>query len=356
MLNILAAGAIAMTITLFGTRFLITFLTRKAYGQFVRDDGPTEHHVKRGTPTMGGLIIIIAVLAAYALVHLIFWSPVSASGLLALYLFTALGMVGFIDDWTKISKARSLGLNARAKLVLQSFIAASFAILSLQFPDDRGVTPASAAVSFLRDLPWFTLPTVVAIGWMMFIIAAFSNGTNLTDGADGLLTGAATMVFAAYAIMNIWQLTQYCGWSSAGPRCYEVRNPRDLAVVALAIAGALFGFLWWNARPAKIFMGDTGSLAIGGGVAAMAIMTRTELLSVVIGALFVFEALSVLTQVGYFKLTKGKRLWKMAPLHHHFEMLGWNEVTVVVRFWIIAGLAVATGLGLFYAEWVATQG
>ena len=355
MLNILTSGAIAMTITLLGTRFLITFLTRKAYGQLVRDDGPTEHHVKRGTPTMGGLIIVIAVLAAYALVHLIFWTPVSASGLLALYLFASLGMVGFIDDWTKIRKARSLGLNARAKLALQGFIGVSFAVMALQFPDDRGVTPASSAISFLRDLPWFTLPTVVAIAWMMFIIAAFSNGANLTDGLDGLLTGAAAMVFSAYALVNIWQLNQYCGWASVGPRCYEVRNPRDLAAVSLAIAGALFGFLWWNARPAKIFMGDTGSLAVGGGVAAMAIMTRTELLSVVIGALFVLETLSVMSQYSYFKLTKGRRLWKMAPLHHHFEMLGWKEVTIVIRFWIISGLAVATGLGLFYAEWVATQ-
>ena len=134
-----------------------------------------------------------------------------------------------------------------------------------------------------------------------------------------------------------------------------MRYPSDLALLSLAITGALFGFLWWNANPAKIFMGDTGSLAIGGGVAAMAIMTRTELLSVVIGALFVAEALSVITQVGYFKLTKGKRLWRMAPLHHHFEAIGWGEITVTVRFWIMCGLAVATGLGLFYTEWVALQ-
>ncbi len=356
MLSILTAGAIAMTVTLLGTRFLIRFLTVKQYGQFIRDDGPTEHHVKRGTPTMGGLIIIIATLLGYFGSHAIFLRPPTASGLLALFLFVGLGFVGFLDDWTKISKARSLGLNGRAKLILQGLIGAAFAYLSLQFPNARGVTPGSPFVSFLRDINWLYLPLLLAIPWMMFIIAAFSNGANLTDGLDGLLTGAATMVFAAYALMNIWQSNQWCGRASTvGPRCYEVRNPSDLAMLSLAIAGALFGFLWWNANPAKIFMGDTGSLAIGGGVAALAIMTRTELLSVVIGALFVAEALSVVTQVGYFKLTKGKRLWRMAPLHHHFEAIGWGEITVVVRLWIMCGLAVAVGMGLFYTEWVATQ-
>ena len=356
MLSILTAGAIAMTVTLFGTRFLIRFLTVKHYGQFIRDDGPTEHRTKRGTPTMGGLIIVIPTLLGYFGSHAIFDQDVTASGMLALYLFVGLGLVGFLDDWTKISKARSLGLNGRAKLVMQGLIGASFAYLSLQLPDHRGVTPASPFVSFLRDIPALALPVVIAIAWMMFIIAAFSNGTNLTDGLDGLLTGSATMVFAVYALMNVWQSNQYCGRAStSGPRCYEVRNPSDLALLSLTIAGALFGFLWWNANPAKIFMGDTGSLAIGGGVAAMAIMTRTELLSVIIGALFVAEALSVTTQVGYFKLTKGKRLWRMAPLHHHFEAIGWGEITVTVRLWIMCGLAVAVGLGLFYTEWVALQ-
>jgi len=356
MLSILTAGAIAMTITLFGTRFLIEFLSRRGYGQFIRDDGPTEHHTKRGTPTMGGLIILVAVVLGYFGSHLIFWRPVSASGLLAVFLFVGLGFVGFLDDWTKIRRARSLGLNAKAKLILQGIIGLVFAILSLMFPDHRGVTPASSAVSFLRDIPALTLPTFVAVLWMMFIIASFSNGSNLTDGLDGLLSGVATMVFAAYVILNVWQSGQWCGRASTiGPRCYEVRNPSDLALFAIAIAGALFGFLWWNANPARIFMGDTGSLAIGGAVAALAIMSRTEMLSAVIGAMFVIESLSVVTQVGYFKLTGGKRLWRMAPIHHHFEALGWGEITVVVRMWILCGLAVAMGMGLFYTEWVAAQ-
>jgi phospho-N-acetylmuramoyl-pentapeptide-transferase len=191
---------------------------------------------------------------------------------------------------------------------------------------------------------------------MVFIIASFSNGANLTDGLDGMLAGVATMVFAAYVILNVWQSGQWCGRASTiGPRCYDVRNPSDLAIFSIAVAGALFGFLWWNANPAKIFMGDTGSLAIGAGFAALAILSHTELLSAVIGAVFVLESVSVVTQVGWFKLSKGKRLWKMAPMHHHFEALGWGEITVVVRMWILCGLAVAAGMGLFYTEWVAAQ-
>jgi phospho-N-acetylmuramoyl-pentapeptide-transferase len=356
MLNILTAGAIAMTVTLFGTRFLIAFLSRRGYGQFIRDDGPTEHHTKRGTPTMGGIIIVVAVLLAYFGSHLLFWRAPSASGLLAMFLFVGLALVGFLDDWTKISKARSLGLNAKAKLILQAVIGGSFAVLSLMFPDSRGVTPASSAISFLRDIPLLTLPAVLAVVWMVFIIASFSNGANLTDGLDGMLAGVATMVFAAYVILNVWQSGQWCGRASTiGPRCYDVRNPSDLAIFSIAVAGALFGFLWWNANPAKIFMGDTGSLAIGAGFAALAILSHTELLSAVIGAVFVLESVSVVTQVGWFKLSKGKRLWKMAPMHHHFEALGWGEITVVVRMWILCGLAVAGGMGLFYTEWVAAQ-
>ncbi|MBI4901283.1 MAG: phospho-N-acetylmuramoyl-pentapeptide-transferase [Actinobacteria bacterium] len=356
MLSILTAGAIAMTVTLFGTRFLIAFLSRRGFGQFIRDDGPTEHHTKRGTPTMGGLIILLAVLLGYFGSHLIFWRIPSWSGMLALFLFVGLGLVGFLDDWTKIRRARSLGLDAKAKLILQSIIGLVFAVLSLMFPDHRGVTPASSAVSFLRDIPGLALPAAIAVVWMMFIIASFSNGSNLTDGLDGLLSGVATMVFAAYVILNVWQSGQWCGRASTiGPRCYEVRNPSDLALFSIAVAGASFGFLWWNANPAKIFMGDTGSLALGGGVAALAIMSRTELLSAVLGAIFVLESLSVVTQVAFFKATKGKRLWRMAPMHHHFEALGWGEITVAVRMWILCGLTVALGVGLFYTEWVAAQ-
>ncbi|MCL2735337.1 MAG: phospho-N-acetylmuramoyl-pentapeptide-transferase [Propionibacteriaceae bacterium] len=353
MLNILIAGGVSLLITLVGTQFWIKFLHHKAYGQFVRSDGPTGHFVKRGTPTMGGVVLILGVVLGYVIAHAVMRSPVSVSGLLLLGLIVAMGVVGFIDDWLKISHARSLGLGAAAKLALQIVVGVAFTVLAIRFPDHRGVTPASTYLSFLRDISWISLPVIVAVVWMVFLIVGFSNGTNLTDGLDGLLTGSATMVFIAYALVNLWQYNQYCGSvMSFGPTCYDVRNPTDLATIAVAIAGGLLGFLWWNARPAKIFLGDTGSLAIGAGVAGMAIMTRTELLIIVIGLLFVLEAVSVIAQVGFFKLTHGRRLLRMAPLHHHFEMLGWEEVTVVIRFWIIAGLSAVAGVGLFYAEWV----
>lgn len=353
---ILLAGALGLVGTLVGTRLAIHLLVRKGYGQYVRDDGPKEHLKKAGTPTMGGIAIIISVLLAYALAHLILWRPPTASGLLLLGLFAGLGFVGFLDDWIKISRARSLGLNSKAKLALQTLVAVGFAWGAFQFPDARGVTPASPFVSFLRDIQWLHLPLIVAVIWLVFIIAALSNGVNLSDGLDGLATGLTTMVFAAYTLVNVWQFREWCArLSSAGPQCYDVRDPIDLAAVSLAMAGACFGFLWWNASPAKIFMGDSGSLALGGAVAGLAILTRTELLVVILGGLFVLITLSVILQVGFFKLTGGKRLFKMAPLHHHFEMVGWAEQTVVVRFWIICGIFIAVGLGIFYAEWVVSQ-
>jgi phospho-N-acetylmuramoyl-pentapeptide-transferase len=353
--SILLAGGISLLGTLLGTRYAIKFLVKQGYGQFIRDDGPTSHHTKRGTPTMGGIVIIVSVLLAYTVAHLATWTSPTASAMLALGLFAGLGAVGFADDWIKISKARSLGLHAWVKFALQTVVAIAFAIASFQFPDSRGLTPASTYISFLRDLPWLQLGLWGAVIWIILLVAAWSNAANLTDGLDGLATGAAAMVFAAYGIVNIWQYNQSCSWADAGPQCYEVRNPHDLALISLALAGACFGFLWWNASPAKIFMGDTGSLSIGGALAALSVLTRTELLMVVIAGLFVIITASVVLQIGWFKLSKGKRLFKMAPLQHHFELLGWAEVTITIRFWIICGLFVVAGLGLFYAEWIVGQ-
>jgi phospho-N-acetylmuramoyl-pentapeptide-transferase len=353
--TIVLAGTIALLGTLLGTRLAIRVLVRKGYGQLIRDDGPTSHHTKRGTPTMGGLVIISSVLLAYLASHLITWTEPSASALLILFLFTGLGVVGFLDDFIKISKQRSLGLRSKAKIAGQSLVAVTFALLSLQFPDERGITPASPAVSFLRDIAWLDeLPIILVVLWVLLLIAAASNGVNLTDGLDGLASGACVMIFGAYTLVNIWQYNQSCAYTaSAGPKCYEVRDPYDLAVIAIALAGACFGFLWWNAEPAKIFMGDTGSLSLGGALAGMAIFTRTELLLIILVGLLVIEVMSVILQVGFFKITKGRRLFKMSPIHHHFELLNWAQVTIVMRFWIIAGLFVAGGLGIFYAEWVA---
>jgi phospho-N-acetylmuramoyl-pentapeptide-transferase len=356
-ISILFAGAVSMVLTLLGTRWAITLLSRRGYGQEIRDDGPTSHHTKRGTPTMGGTVFIVATIVGYFAAKLFTMisghgSAPTASALLVLFLFAGMGAVGFLDDFIKIVRQRSLGLRSKAKLAGQTLVAVAFAVLALQFPDERGQRPASPFISFIRDINWLHLAGILVVIWILLLIAGMSNGVNLVDGLDGLATGASMMVFGAYTLICIWQFNQSCA-SFPTAKCYEVRDPHDLAVVAAALTGALFGFLWWNASPAKIFMGDTGSLSLGGALAGFAVMTRTELLVLLLGGLFVIVTASVILQVGYFKLTGGKRLFRMAPLHHHFEMLGWEQVNVVIRFWIIQGLCVVIGLGLFYAEWVA---
>jgi phospho-N-acetylmuramoyl-pentapeptide-transferase len=348
---ILIAGALSLLVTLIGTRFAISVLVKQGYGQLIRDDGPTSHHTKRGTPTMGGLVIIVAVVVGYFAAKLATQTEPSASALLLLFLFVGLGAIGFLDDFIKVSKQRNLGLRSKAKLIGQTVVGLVFAWLAITMEDETGRTPITHAISFTRDIDGWRLPTALLVIWVLLLVAGASNGVNLTDGLDGLATGAAMMVFAAYVVINIWQSGQNCA-NNPGMKCYEVRDPLDLAVVASALTGACFGFLWWNASPAKIFMGDTGSLSLGGAMAGFALMTRTELLLVVIGGLFVAITMSVILQVGWFKLSGGKRIFRMAPLQHHFELLGWAEITIVVRFWIISGLCVATGLGIFYSEWV----
>ncbi len=348
---ILLAGGLSLVFTLLGTRYAIRVLTTKGYGQLIRDDGPTTHHTKRGTPTMGGLVIILSVVLSYFLAKLITQDVPSWSGLLLLFLLVGLGTVGFLDDYIKIAKQRSLGLRSKAKMAGQTLVAVVFAVLALMLPDSRGQTPASLHFSFIRDFDSLTLPAVVVVLLILVMISGSSNAVNLTDGLDGLATGASTMVFGAYTLVNIWQNNQWCALNP-GNKCYDVRDPLDLAAIAAALTGACFGFLWWNASPAKIFMGDTGSLSLGGALAGLAILTRTEFLLAVLGGLFVIQTLSVILQVGYFKATRGRRMFRMAPLHHHFELKGWDEITVVIRFWIITGICVAAGLGIFYAEWV----
>lgn len=348
---ILIAGAFSLLVTLLGTRFAIKVLITKGYGQLIRDDGPTSHHTKRGTPTMGGLVIMFAVVAGYLVAKALTMTAPSVSAILILFLFCGLAMIGFLDDYIKISKQRSLGLRSKAKMAGQIIVSLVFAVLALRLEDNTGRTPISHGISFTRDLGSWQLPAVVIVIWVLLMIAGASNGVNLTDGLDGLATGACAMVFGAYVLINIWQSNQNCAYNP-GLKCYEVRDPLDLAVVASALAGACVGFLWWNASPAKIFMGDTGSLSLGGAIAGFALMTRTELLLIVLGGLFVAITTSVILQVGYFKISGGKRIFRMAPLQHHFELLGWAEITIVVRFWLISGLCVATALGIFYWEWV----
>ncbi len=352
MRGILLAGGISALFAFFATPVLIKYLAKKGFGQFIREDGPTTHHTKRGTPTMGGLIIISASTLGYGLSHLITSIAMTTSALLVLGLVIALGFVGFIDDYLKVAKKRSLGLTARQKIFGQVIAASGFAYAGLQFPDRDGLTPISANLSTVRDTS-IKLSIVLVIIWVVFMVLGTSNGVNLTDGLDGLATGAAVMVFIAFILIGVWEFGQSCA-VSPGLKCYNVRDPLDLAVLAAAFAGACGGFLWWNASPAKIFMGDVGSLALGGALAGIAITLRIQLLLAVLGFLFVLITASVIIQVAYFKISGGKRVFKMAPLQHHFELLGWGEVTIVIRFWIIASLGVAAGLGLFYAQWVVS--
>jgi len=350
--GILVAGAVSMIIALLGTPIAIRVFRRRGYGQAIREEGPAGHATKRGTPTMGGTVIVIAAVIGYFVGDM---APgqggPSVSGLLVIMLMAGLGLVGFIDDFIKIYKQRSLGLRSSAKLAGQAVVGAVFALLILQqrFADGYDITPADAHLSFLRDFgPALGLAPFVL--WIVILIAGSSNAVNLTDGLDGLATGSACLVLAAYVLIGIWETRQDCTIALAR-NCYAVRDPQDLAVVAAAVLAACFGFLWWNAPPARIFMGDTGSLALGGVLAGLAVCTKTQLLLGILGGLFVVIALSVIIQVGWFKMS-GQRVFRMAPLQHHFELLGWAETTIVIRFWLICGLFVALGLGIFYVEWV----
>lgn len=350
---VVLSGVIGTLLSLLGTPMVISFLRKRGYAQAIRESAGginyPEHAGKRGTPSMGGLAVIIAVLGGYYGTHVIMWTPPTASGNLAVLLMVTLGVVGISDDYLKIFKQRSTGIRARTKLLGQTGAALGFAILGLRFPDSNGQTPIALHVSWVRDTPW-VLPSAAVILLVWFLVTGITNGVNLTDGLDGLAIGACAMTFAAYTVMSVWQFGQNCAYGQVA-RCYWVRDPLDMATFAAACAGACFGFLWWNASPARIFMGDTGSLGLGGAIAALAIMTRTELLLALTGGLFVIVTLSVIAQVGSFKLT-GRRVLRMAPLHHHFEMLGWPEVLIVVRFWILQGLFIGGALAVFYAEWV----
>src|ERR1700761_1175593 len=339
-----------MIVALLGTRPTITVLRKRKLGQEMRLEGSqaTPALSKSGTPSMGGIVIIIASLIGYVLGHLFTDDPMTASGVLVLFLMTGRGFVGFLDDFIKVFMRRSLGLRSGAKLLGQGIVGVIFAVLVIHFPDGYDLTPASTHISFLSDFG-VSIGAVLFVIWVLLMVTATSNGVNLTDGLDGLATGASILVLAAYVIIGNWQGRNDCT-NTLAQNCYDVRDPYDAAVVAAVVMGACFGFLWWNAPPAKIFMGDTGSLALGGALAGLAIVTRTDLLLLLLGGLFVIITMSVVIQVGSYKLRR-KRVFKMAPLQHHFELAGWAETTIVVRFWLIAGMFVALGLGIFYVAW-----
>ena len=371
MRTLLTAGGLALAFSLFLTPLFVRLFHRLQLGQFIRDDGPQSHHAKRGTATMGGIVIILATLFGFFVAALMYSGDgVTPSSLLVLLMLVGMGVVGFIDDFLKVRNQRSLGLGGWAKIAGQVVVATLFAILAIQFPNREGYTPASLGISTVRDVSALdigriatavpAIAIILYLIWINLLASATTNGVNVTDGLDGLAPGASILAIGSYIFIGFWQFNQSC-FSASTPQanlgaCYTTNDPLSLGVVAAAITGALVGFLWWNTSPAQIFLGDTGSLALGGALTALAVLTHTELLLVLIGGLFVIEAGSVIVQRAYFKVTHGKRIFRMSPIHHHFELKGWAEVTVVVRFWIIAGLLVAAGVGTFYLEWLSKAG
>lgn len=345
MTNILVAATVGLVASLLGTPIAVRVFRRRGWGQLIREEGPKAHYEKRGTPTMGGLVILIAAVLGYVFGHIGrggFSTP-EDSGLLAMGTIVALGALGFLDDMIKIRKSRSLGLQSRAKILGQLIIGIVFAVLAVKVVD------IGTDLSLFRS-------TAVNLGiffyaWVFLMMAAASNGVNLTDGLDGLAVGSAAQVIGAFVVIAFWQFRH--------PIFYDLRatgsDPFELALVAAALFGACVGFLWWNTAPAKIFMGDTGSIMLGGAMAVLAVLLNTQLLLILLGGLYVVETVSVILQVASFKRT-GKRIFLMAPVHHHFELAGWAEYTVIVRFWVLSGLSVAFGVGLFYADFISKGG
>lgn len=342
----------SMMTALLLTPWVIRSFRTRGLGQQLREDWAERgghHEQKRGTPTMGGVVIIAAVAIGYLVAHLgSGWDRFGWAGVLVVASMAGMGLVGFIDDYMKIRRERSLGLNKSAKLMGQALVAVGFA-WSVVNNTDAPTTLAFVRSTTLDLGPFFVI-------WVFIVFAGTANGVNLTDGLDGLAAGSSALVLASYTFITFWQFRHSCDAFPNLSGCYaNIPDPLDLAVVAAAGLGACAGFLWWNAAPARIFMGDTGSLALGGGLAALAILSSTDLLLIVLGGLFVLETTSVIMQVIAFRGFK-TRIFRMAPLHHHFELGGWPEFTVIVRFWILAGIAAGLGLGVFYAEFIARGG
>ena len=343
MIALLMAGGLSLAMSRVGTRFLIVWLRRNEIGQPIREEGPQGHHTKAGTPTMGGLAIVTSAVVGYTVAHLRSRVVFTRSGILVLALVVGAGIVGFLDDWIKINRARNLGLNKRMKVLGLLLVAVLFGVGCVQLTGVHTTLSFTRFSSFekagLLDIDFGRVGWVV---WCVLLIMAATNAVNLTDGLDGLAAGSSVFSFAAFTIIGFWAFRN--------PLIYDVQHALDLAVVSAAMLGGCTGFLWWNAYPARIFMGDTGSLAIGAGLAGLALTLNTALLLPIIGALFVVEATSVIVQVVSFRGFGGRRVFRMAPIHHHYELGGWPETTVIVRFWIVAGLATALALGMFYAD------
>jgi phospho-N-acetylmuramoyl-pentapeptide-transferase len=321
--SVVLGAAIAFLVTVaLGSKF-IEFLQTRKFGQFVREEGPQTHLIKAGTPTMGGVVMLTGLLAALLVV-----ARPNVATFATLLLVSAVAGIGLYDDWQKIYKRRSEGLSARYKFLLLTLAVVLADVLALRYV---GVTQSVVVPALDRNVVLGSGLVGIAVFsvFLLFVIAGATNAVNLTDGLDGLAAGAGAIALLAYTAIAFLE-RQY-----------------DVAIICGAMVGAIIGFLWYNAHPADIFMGDTGSLAIGGLLAAAAILTKTELLLPIVGGLFVLEALSVMIQVVVFKIT-GRRVFKMAPIHHHFEFLGWEENKVVVRFWIAQAAFASLGFFLYY--------
>jgi phospho-N-acetylmuramoyl-pentapeptide-transferase len=333
---LLVAGATALLAAILGTPLLIRALQARGIGQQIRDDGPQGHFSKAGTPTMGGITMVGAAAFGYLAAHIGTGAVFTAAGALVVLVVLGAAGVGFLDDWIKISRNRSLGLNKSAKSISLVAVFVTFAVLAVYR------AKVNTDLSFARSLD-IGLPDPVYIAWAVLILLAISNAVNLSDGLDGLAAGSAMYGFGAFVFIAFWEFRH--------PECYGVGPALDLSLIAAALGGSCAGFLWWNAAPAKIFMGDTGSLALGTGLGALALTTNTHLLLPVVGGLFVMITMSVVIQVAVFQ-TFHRRVFRMAPIHHHFELVGWPETTVIVRFWILASLCTAVAIGLFYADFL----
>jgi phospho-N-acetylmuramoyl-pentapeptide-transferase len=337
---LMAAGA-AFAVTVLFTPFLIRRLRVLGIGQQIRDDGPIEHPhaAKAGTPTMGGIAIVLATVVGYLFAHIRRHAIAFATpGWALIALIAGLGFVGWIDDYLGVRARRNMGLRKRGKTLGIVVVAALFAWLAVYF------VHTDTHLSFTRPLH-VDLGRVGLFLWTIFVVYATANAVNLTDGLDGLAAGSSAFTFAAFMIIAFTEFRH--------PLIYGVLPAQalDQAVVAAAMFGACAGFLWWNAAPARIFMGDTGSLAIGGAMGGLALLTRTHLLLPLLAGLPAIETLSVIAQVVSYRGFR-RRILRMAPIHHHFEVGGWSEFTVIVRFWLFAGICVSLGIGIFYADFL----
>jgi phospho-N-acetylmuramoyl-pentapeptide-transferase len=325
---VIIAAIVAMLVSiLIGPRF-IEFLRRKELGQFVREEGPEGHVVKQGVPTMGGVLILLAASIAFLVL-----SRYSTAALTVFFAAVGCGTVGFLDDFIKLTHRRSLGLNARWKLLLLGAISAVVGYLAHQRGLGHGVYVPVGDFDIPLSWLWYTL--------VFFVIAGAANGVNLADGIDGLAAGTSTIAIFTFTVMNIFTFVR------ATQREIEDIAALDMAILGAALIGGAIGFLWYNAFPAEVIMGDTGSFALGGALGAFALMMKIELLLVLIGGIFVIEALSVIIQVFTFKYL-GRRVFLMAPIHHHFEMKAWSETKIMVRFWIVTGILCAGAFALYY--------